>query len=446
MGTSNSPPSISRKAHSRRSFLAAGSVGLATAGLGLAGCGPADSVLDGRTTLRQWNLFTGGDGLRMIQLHEQYEAEHPEIDFRAVTFEWGPPYYTKVAMSAAGGRPADIAILHISRLASMAPGTLLDPIDPAMLAEAGVDETTFLPNVWEEGVFDGELYAIPLDTHVHVQYFNIDICEQAGVLDDDGRLVQTSGVEEYLDLCREIQDVTGGVALSLDTTYSWPFFWTMFRQQDGELSFTDDDFHIDEEAALNAFDVIRRMTEEGLTPRFSDGHAATANLDNGQAGLFIQGNWEIASFEDSGLAYSAGEVPELFGNRRTRGDAHCFVLPHQDNRDPDRTRAALRYAAWMLDHSLLWGEGGGHIPAYQPVVEGAEYQALEPHRYYAEAAEKVEFEPEAWFSGSGSRLQSEAAAALNGVHSGSSTPEQALEQLKGSLRTLVDSPDPVQGG
>ncbi|QVQ54741.1 extracellular solute-binding protein [Spiractinospora alimapuensis] len=379
----------------------------------------------------------------MIQMHQRYQDEHPDIDFRAVTFEWGPPFYTKVAMSAAGGRAADVAVLHMSRLASMAPGRLLDPIDTDTLADFGIDENVLLPHVWNQGFHDGELYGLAFDTHPHIHYFNPEICEEAGLLDSDGRLVETHGVEEYLDMCRAVQEVTGDLALSLDTTYSWPFFWTMYRQQDAELTFFEDDFQIDDEAALNAFAVIHQLTEEGLTPRFTNNPGATAVLDNGQAGLLFQGNWEIPSFEDSGLPYSAGEAPDLFGNRRTRADAHCFVLPHQDDRDPERTRASLAYMAWMLRNSLIWSEGGGHIPAYQPVVESDEYQALEPHVHYAGAAENAEFEPDVWFSGSSSRLQSEAAAALNGLHTGSSNPEQALEQFKASLRTLVTTPSPV---
>lgn len=443
MRESNSPSRLSRKAFTRRSFLAAGGVGLTTAGLGLSGCGPADSVLDGRTRLRQLNLFSGGDGNTMIEMHEQYQQEHPEIDFRAVTIDWGEPFYTKLAMSAAGGRAADISTAHVSRLTSLAPGRLLDPFDEQLVAEAGIDDTVVLPNIWRQCFFDGQLYAIPLDTHVHIHYFNPEICEQAGVLDDDGRLIETSGVDEYFDLCRAVQDVTGDMGVSLDTNYSWPFFWAMYRQQDAELTFTEDSFELDDEAAFNAFDVLYRLSQEGLAPTFADGPGATANFDNLQAGLFIQGNWEINSFNISGVPFSAAQMPDLFGNRRTRGDSHVFVLPHQDNRDPDRDRAAVEYMAWMLRNSFDWGAGGGHIPAYQPVVESPEYQALDPHAYYAEAAENVQYEPDAWFSGSANRLAQEIATILHGIHTGTTDPEAAVEQFRGSLRLLVDTPEPL---
>lgn len=424
----------------RRAFVGGA---LAAAGLAAAGCAPPDSVVSDRTRLRQWNLFAGGDGARMIEMHEDYEREHPDIDFKATTVEWGAPFYTKVAMGAAGGRGADIATVHVSRLESLAPGRLLDPIDPAMLAEAGIDEADFLPHVWDQCVFDGELYAIPLDTHLQIQYYNLDVCRQAGLLDSDDRLIEANGLDEYLDMLREAQAVTGNLGLSLDTWGPWPNFWSFYRQQDGELTFGEDDFTMDDDKALAAMELMYRLSEEGLSARVSEGADTAAHMANGQAGLMISGNWEIATLDDAGAEYSATQLPDLFGTRRTRGDLHCYTFPHQRDRDPETTRAALEYAAWMLKNSLTWSEGGGHIPAYQPVVESAEYAELHPQSEYSEAAENVVFEPEAWFSGSAGRLQDDATGPLTALHQGTQTPEESLEQLKGIFRTMVETPSPV---
>lgn len=438
--THHTPPPAAPLGPGRRAFL---SGAVAAAGLAAAGCGPTDSLVPGRTSLRQWNLFAGGDGMRMIEMHDAYQAEHPDIDFRATTFEWGEPFYTKVAMGAAGGRGADIATVHVSRLESLAPGRLLDPIDPAMLAEAGIDDTVILPNIWDQCFFDGQLYAIPLDTHVLVQFHNLDVCRRAGLLDADDRLIPLDGLDTYLDALREIQAVTGAYGLSLDTWGPWSNFWALYRQQDGVLVFGEDDYEWDEDKAMAAMEVLYRLSEEGLSPRVSQGADTSANLANGRAGLMIHGNWEMSTLDAAGTPYSASQFPNLFGNHRTRGDSHCYVLPHQRDRAPERTRAALEYAAWMLRHSLTWSEGAGHIPAYQPVVESPEYDALHPQSEYREAAENVQFEPEAWFSGSAARLQDEATGPLTALHQGTQTPDEALEQLKRTFRSLLDVPTPV---
>ena len=417
---------------------------LAAAGMAAAGgCAPPDSLISGRTPLRQWNLFGGGDGMRMLEMHEDYEAEHPDIDLSATTFEWGAPFYTKVAMGAAGGRGADIATVHVSRLESLAPGQLLDPIDPQLLAETGIDESVFLPNIWDQCFFDGQLYAIPLDTHLLVQFYNLDVCREVGLLDSDDRLIPLDGLDTYMDALREIQSFTGDFGLSLDTWGPWPNFWTLYRQQDGELVFGEDDYELDDDKALMALEVLYRLSEEGLSPRVSEGADTSANLANGRSGLMIHGNWELTTLNETDAAFSVTQFPNLFGNHRTRGDSHCYVFPHQRDRDPEQTRAALQYASWMLQNSLTWSEGAGHIPAYLPVAESAEYDALQPHSEYREAAENVQFEPEAWFSGSAGRLQDDSTGPVSAVHQGTQTPEQALEQLKRTFQTMLDVPAPV---
>ena len=423
----------------RRAFVAGS---LAAAGLAAAGCAPPDDIVSGQTRLREWNLFAGGDGLRLMEMHEAYQNEHPDIDLRAVTFDWGSPFYTKVAMGAAGGRGADLATVHLSRLESLAPGRLLDPLDPALLAEYGIDDTVILPEVWDACHFDGQLYAVPIDTHLLIHYYNLDVCRSAGVLDGDDRLITTNGVDEYLDMLRAVQDVTGNLALSLDTHGPWDNFWTLYRQQDGDLVFGEDDFEMDDDKALTAMELLYRLSEEGLAPRHSADADTAANLSNGQAGLMFHGNWEIPTLEETGVDFSATRFPDLFGNQRTRGDSHCYVFPHQRDRDPETTRASVEYVAWMLKNSLTWA-GGGHIPAYQPVVESPEYDALHPQAEYRDAAEDVVFEPEAWFSGSAGRFQDEVSGTLSTLHTGSQTPEQVLEEFKQRVRSLITIPSPV---
>ncbi|WP_026126641.1 extracellular solute-binding protein [Nocardiopsis xinjiangensis] len=416
---------------------------MAAAGMAATGCGANARSTSGQLRLSEWNLFTGGDGLRLLEMHRQYQEAHPEIDLRASTFDWGSPFYTKVAMGAAGGRGADVATAHVSRLESLAPGQLLDPIDPAALAEFGIDDTVVLPEAWDECFFDGQLYAVPLDTHLLVQYYNLDVCRQAGVLGPDDRLIATSGSDEFLDMLEAIRDVTGSLALSIDTALPWPVFWTFYRQQDGELVLGEDgQFEMDDDKALTAMELMYRLSGEGLAPRHSAEMDTAANVSNGAAGLMFHGNWEIPTLEETGVDFSVTRFPDLFGNHRTRGDSHCYVLPHQRDRDPEVTRASLEYIASMLKSSLTWA-GGGHIPAYQPVAESEEFDALHPQSEYRGAVEDIVFEPEGWFSGSAGRLQDELNGPLSTLHTGTQTPEEVLTDVKERLRALLQIPAPV---
>ncbi|WP_067965061.1 extracellular solute-binding protein [Nocardiopsis trehalosi] len=434
MRTTSTPPPAAGPG--RRAFLAGG---LAAAGLGLAGCGA--SAAGGRTPLRQWNLFTGGDGARMVEMHDAYTREHPGVELRPTTYLWGNPYYTKFAMGAAGGRAFDVATLHASRLRGMGAGTLIDPVPADLLAEYGVTRDDVLPNVWDKCVVDGELYAVPLDTHLVVTYYERGACERAGVLEPDGSLVATSGPEEFLDVLAAVKEATGHFGVVMDTTGAWRQFWSLYRQLGGEMTF-DGGLGLDDDLALQALDFLRRVCDDGLAPPASDAPGTPANFQNGIAGLMFAGNWELPTFQTAGMDFGMRPFPGIFGAELGQGDCHVLVLPHRRTRDDRAVRTAVEYAAWMLKNSIVWA-GGGHTPAYLPVAESAEYAELRPQAEYRHAAEDVQFDPEAWFSGSAAPLFAEANSVMAGVHNGSATPEEALARFRRAAERLIDTPEPV---
>ncbi len=47
---------------------------------------------------------------------------------------------------------------------------------------------------------------------------------------------------------------------------------------------------------------------------------------------------------------------------------------------------------WFNQHSLEWA-GGGHVPAYLPVQESAEFKALKPNSDYVSLAKTAVFDP-----------------------------------------------------
>lgn len=414
-------------------------LGAALAAVTVSGCG----TFGAKPRVREWNLFGGGDGARLLQIHEQFVAEHPDIAFEAHTLAWGPPFYTKLAMSAAGGRAPEVATLHLSRLKGFSPTTMLDPIPVDLLNEAGITEADFLPETWNRCVVDGRLYAVPLDSHPFVLYYNTDICQKAGVLGPDGKIKTVRGVTEFLDLLTAVKETTGKFAASVETTNPWRLWWTLYGQLEGTF-FTEDGtkLDLDDAKALEALELMAKLAADGLVPRSANYPALVAQFSSGDAGLSFNGEWEVTTYQTAKLPFSMAPFPVVYDVPKYAGDAHTFVLPHQANRDADDTKATIQYIAWMLKQSAEWA-AGGHIPAYQPVVESQEYLNLKPQAEYRSVAPDVLFDPDAWFSGSGAQLQNEAGAAFTGVFSGQVTPKDALAQFKAATQTLLDTPSPV---
>ncbi len=414
-----------------------------------AGCSAGAGLADDGRSLRYWDLFTGGDGATMRAMLDAFRAEHPEIDLEAVTLQWGPTYYTKLAMAGAGGRAPDVAVLHLARLPGYAPAGLLDPFDPDLLAEFDLTEENFPAAVWQRAQYNGQVYAIPLDTHPYVMYYNVDVCREAGLLDADDQLIPLRGPDAVLAAFTAAKQVTGAYGLVTETygtdgVNPWRMWWTLYRQLGGELLTPDGrDLAIDDAKALRALTFMQQLTSSGAAIREADGSGSIALFSSGQAGFMWQGDWEVTTLLASGVPFSMTRFPAVFDNASAQADGHSLVLPHRRTRSPAQARATYQLIAFLLRHSVTWAEGG-HVPAYQPVARSAEYRALRPQSLYASVVEELALDPPVWFAGSASTLWLEMGAALSPVLTGRATPAEGLAAAKAAVRRLLATPNPVQ--
>ncbi|GLV53573.1 hypothetical protein KDH_04260 [Dictyobacter sp. S3.2.2.5] len=224
---------------------------------------PAANAGQLSANITYWNLFGGGDGVRMVQMEDSFSKSHPSIKLESVTLAWGAPYYTKLAMAAAGGRPPDVAISHMTRVPIYAAQDLLDPFDLNELAKVGITEDKFLPNIWERAHYNGKLYTIPLDTHPFVMYYNVDICQKAGLLDGSGNLKPMEGTAAIIDALKSAQKVTGsaGVAFEDQGVTPWRLFYSLYSQLGAQvLSADGKKMIIDDAKAIQALSFMADLT------------------------------------------------------------------------------------------------------------------------------------------------------------------------------------------
>lgn len=432
---------------SRRTLLRAAALGAgATAGAGALSSCAGGAAAAGRRELAYWNFFTGGDGERMVGLIDAYRDEAPDVDVTDTTLAWGSPYYTKLAMACEGGRAPDIATLHASRLAVFG-ADLVDPWDLDELAARGITTDQFPAPVVERVTVDGQLMALPLDTHPLVLFYNTEVCGAAGLLAPDGTLAPIVGAEAFLDAGRRAAEVTGvnGIAYAAsDGLASFMVFWSLFRQLGGVMELPDGGPAVlDRDAAVEAMAFIATMCDGTIASRVLDGPAAPASFASGQAGFLLIGPWEVVTMENAGTPFSMTQFPALFGDRPlVRADSHSLVLPTQASTDPAVRSAAYDMAASMLRNSLDWARGG-HIPALSDVATSPEYLALVPQSNYRGAADVVEFDPEAYFAGSGSTLMARFGQTLQGVAGGRLTPEQGADDLTAWLDDQLQIGSPL---
>jgi multiple sugar transport system substrate-binding protein len=397
-----------------------------------------------------WNLFGGGDGVRMIEMEDVFRKKFPNISLRAITFAWGNPYYTKLSLATIGDQPPDVAVSHLTRMRTLVDADLLQALDPADLAKHGMSADKFSRKAWENCQINGKTYAIPLDTHPFVLFYNTDICKKAGLLDADGRLKSMAGEDAFLEALRAAKKVSGDyggvVSIDNDTATNWRMFQSLYSQLGGEVLADDGKkIVIDDAKATKVLDYLRTLTVgEKLMPPAVDYGGAIALFSSGKLGFFMQGEWEITTFQDAKLPFSMTLFPNVFGGDKyaVQADSHTLVIPKWPAKDPDRLDRALTYVRSLLDQSLTWAQGG-HVPTWLPVQQSQAYRKLNPQSAYAAAAEGAAYDPPGWYSGSGSNFENVVGSAVAGVRSGRSTPATAIEQIRTSLQRLADTPAPV---
>ena len=115
---------------------------------GVAGIGPP------KNTLSYWNLFGGGDGVRMLTMQQGYQKQHPGINLDAVTLAWGNPYYTKLSLATLGSRPPDVGISHLTRASILAHAGLLEPLNESELAPYGAHRRQLHARGVEQGAHE----------------------------------------------------------------------------------------------------------------------------------------------------------------------------------------------------------------------------------------------------------------------------------------------------
>ncbi|MFJ8542053.1 extracellular solute-binding protein [Streptomyces sp. NPDC093586] len=432
----------------RRHFLAAAG-GLTVAGsFGFAALGTGADALasDAATRVRYWNLFSGGDGYNMIAMLDSFRKDNPGIDVKDSTLQWGSPFYTKLAMAAAGNRAPDLGVMHLGRVTGFAPGRLLDPWDVRLLAKYGVREQDFNPALWKRAVIDGKLYALPLDIHVQLCFYRRDVLKKAGLLGSDGRMVPVTSTEEWFDVLKEAKKATrkGLQTLGLhvnDLNVQWWMFVTFYTQLGGTwFDAADTEVTFDTDKATEVLEFLRRHITDG----YSVAGAADAEQFVNGAPFTWEGNWSVPVFDTAKLDYGATPLPPVFGKRATHAESHAFVLPHQSGRGGAENEAAHRLAAYVVRHAQQWA-GGGHIPAYTPTLSTAAYRKLRPQSEYVSAMDHQATEPKVWFAGSTGLLAQRLGPVVMASTAGSAGPGTVARRMKGVLTELLAMKNPMDG-
>lgn len=351
-----------------------------------------EAIVAGENELIFWSLFSGGEGGYMEKLVEEYNATNPKMTVRNVMLDWGE-YYTKLMTGVSVGKGPDIGISHIAKLPELYDQGVVVAMDD-YAKQAGFDWSQVNQNTLSAATIEGKIYAVPLDTHPMVCFYNKDLLIQAGVLKEGEALTLPQNADEFFNFMKNLKDKMpeGTHAMAFPSAGDDPFrlFWSLYYQMNGAPIITSDlEIKIEKDKTVAALDYMKKFYDEGIIP---------ANLEDyvsyfmgGKAAITFGGVWNTSGIENvQGLNFGVIPVPTLYETNAVWGDSHTFVLPVTGDNNDEKRVEAMKFFDFVSKNSLIWANAG-HVVANVNVVASEEFAKLPYRKDYADVANHVVF-------------------------------------------------------
>jgi multiple sugar transport system substrate-binding protein len=331
-------------------------------------------------------------------LTNQFNATNPDGHVVTTqTADWGA-YYDLLTATYETGNIPDVAVMHASVMPNFTSRNLLTPLS-GLFEEAGVDTADFVPAALTNASVEGEIYAMPFDLHALLFHVNMDLMEQAGLVNEDGTPKLPTSPEEFISMGKQFEEATGVnfIASESQATEGMMvrFFESLMWQQGVDVISADGTAAtINSPEGLAAASFIKQIYDEGLADPSLDYTGAEQAFLNGEAGILINGTWVVDSYNaqaEGGEAalktYAVANVPRLMGDQdAVWADSHMWVIPADESRSPEEQAAAVAFMKFLYDNNFQWSRTG-HLSVRQSVLDSPESAAL-PHRSeYANTAQ-----------------------------------------------------------
>ena len=124
--------------------------------------------------------------------------------------------------------------------------------------------------------------------------------------------------------------------------------------------------------------VCRRLRHQGAGLRLFH-----HRIHDGKSAFMLNGVWEVPSVNDGmkggRLGFEVGCLAALLLQRcrRPGPTPHALAIPNNKGKpiSAEKMKGVARFATYINQHAITWAEGG-HIPAYEPVVETKEFKEM----------------------------------------------------------------------
>ena len=161
-----------------------------------------------KTQVVWWDFLSGGDGVRMKALIQNFNKEQSRHRDPARRRSSGAcPSTPRCRPRPPSAQGPDVMTYHLSRIPLGVSTGMLRPFTADELKNVGLGEKRLLPGDWSAAQSTASSTRVPFDIHSIILYYNKDAAEGAGLLGDDGMPKGLDGLDNFNAALKKL---TGG--------------------------------------------------------------------------------------------------------------------------------------------------------------------------------------------------------------------------------------------
>ncbi|MFD6178319.1 MULTISPECIES: ABC transporter substrate-binding protein [unclassified Isoptericola] len=308
----------------RRTTRMAALTGVIVSAIALAGCSADDDPkTSGATAVSAdtqaeitYGIWDENQLPAIKQNIEDFNEDYPGIKVTVDVTPWDQ-YWTKLQTQATSDTLPDVFWINGPNFQLYAANDQLEPVTG--LVEAGdVDPANYPAALNELYSLDGEQFGVPKDFDTIVLWYNKAILKEAGVAEPTADWTW----EDFHDAARTISDKLGGEGIygvAPWLTNGQSAYYNTILQAGGEVISADGTKSgFDSPEAIKGLQLWADLIADGSSPtlqQLSDTDAL-AYFQNGKAGLYWSGTWDVAPLAESGVADDITTAPLPHDERR----------------------------------------------------------------------------------------------------------------------------------
>ncbi|MFA7287978.1 MAG: ABC transporter substrate-binding protein [Melioribacteraceae bacterium] len=332
-----------------------------------------------------WHSFVPATQPALNKMIEKFEKENPDIHIKAQYVPTGDALVQKLITSLQSGTQPDIAWIHSDFIDKLIEGDAIYDLEHFIKSSDGLTQeeiNDFFPELLKSAMWDGKLYALPMEATVLALHYNKDAFKAAGLNPNEPPKTWDELYEAAKKLTVD-KDNDGKIdqygfyipvfpasgQLSIWMVLQWePFVW-----QAGGKIINDEQTKllIDQAPAIEALSFWKKMYDMMHFSNFTLSH--DLGFSSGTLAMVMDGPWNLPMYKKlNKFKWGIASLPAGPKEKATFiAGEHLAIF--KKTKEPEK---AWKFVKWFTQpqNQALFSELSGYLPVRKSTLELESYK------------------------------------------------------------------------